>query len=110
VSAEYGTRYFEWCMSGIDPRVPEVAGPHQLQADDSLLDPTGELYQRAYALIMGRVSYEAMAAHFAPGRTQTDHPWAGIFNAARKVVFSRTLKTDCSATSASTGRSTWSPA
>jgi len=93
VSAEYGTEYFEWCMSGIDPRVPEAEGPHQLQADDSLLDPTGELYQRAYALIMGRVSYEAMAAHFAPGGTQTDHPWAGIFNAARKVVFSRTLKT-----------------
>ena len=34
VSAEYGTEYFEWCMSGIDPRVPEVAGPHQLQAGE----------------------------------------------------------------------------
>lgn len=93
VSAEYGTEYFEWCMSGIDPRVPEVASQHHLPADESQLDPTGELYQRAYALIMGRVSYERMAGNFAPGGAQTDHPWAGMFNAARKVVFSRTLKT-----------------
>jgi dihydrofolate reductase len=42
---------------------------------------------------MGRHSYESMRAHFAPGGTQTDHPWADMFNAARKVVFSRTLKT-----------------
>jgi dihydrofolate reductase len=92
VNAEYGTEYFNWCMSGIDPRVPELAGQHALPADDSQLDPTGELYQRAHALIMGRVSYENMAAHFAPGGDQTGHPWAGIFHAARKVVFSRTLK------------------
>jgi hypothetical protein len=26
-------------------------------------------------------------------RPPTDHPWADLFNAARKVVFSRTLKT-----------------
>jgi dihydrofolate reductase len=92
VNAEYGTDYFDWCMSGIDPRVPEVASQYHLHADDSQLDPTGELYRRAYALIMGRVSYENMVAHFAPGGTQTDHPWADTFNAARKVVFSRTLK------------------
>jgi len=90
-SAEYGTGYFDWCLGGIDPRVP--AGADHLPEDQSLLDPTGELYQRAYALIMGRVSYEAMSGHFAPGGTQTGHPWAGLFNAARKVVFSRTLKT-----------------
>jgi hypothetical protein len=24
MSADYGTEYFEWCMSGIDPRVPEA--------------------------------------------------------------------------------------
>jgi dihydrofolate reductase len=93
VNAEYGTEYFEWCMSGIDPRVPEVASQPRRPVDDSQLDPTGELYQRAYALIMGRHSYENMRAHFAPGGTQTDHPWADMFNAARKVVFSRTLKT-----------------
>jgi len=38
VSAEYGTEYFEWCMSGIDPRVPEVAGQDHLPADESQLD------------------------------------------------------------------------
>jgi hypothetical protein len=49
VNAEYGTEYFDWCMSGIDPRVSEGSGRHHLPADDSLLDPTGELYLRAYA-------------------------------------------------------------
>jgi len=33
MSADYGTEYFEWCMSGIDPRVPEVASQHHLPAD-----------------------------------------------------------------------------
>ena len=74
-------------------RRPRRLRQHHLPADESQLDPTGELYQRAYALIMGRRSYESMCAHFASGGTQTDHPWAGMFNAARKVVFSRTLKT-----------------
>ncbi len=91
VNAQKGTEYFDFCMSGIDPTVP--AGVNHLPADDSQLDATGELYQRAYALIMGRHSYESMRAHFAPGGTQTDHPWADMFNAARKVVFSHTLKT-----------------
>ena len=39
-SAEYGTDYFEFCMSGIDPRVPAAA--NHLPADQSLLDPTGD--------------------------------------------------------------------
>src|SRR5437667_8295118 len=39
---------------------------------------------------MGRVAYEAMAAALPAA---TDHPFADILNAARKVVFSRTLKT-----------------
>ena len=56
MTAEYGTEYFEWCMSGIDPRVPELASHLHLPADESQLDPTGELYQRAYALIMGRAA------------------------------------------------------
>ena len=41
VSAEYGTEYFEWCMSGIDPRVPEVAGQDHLPADESQCLPGG---------------------------------------------------------------------
>ena len=92
VNAEFGTEYFNWCMSGIDPRV-SAASPHPLAPDESQLDPTGELYQRADALIMGRKSYENMCTHFAPGGDQLDHPWASMFNAAPKIVFSRTLKT-----------------
>lgn len=90
VNAQNGTEYFDFCMSGIDPAVP--ADVSHLAPDESQLDATGELYRRAYALIMGRRSYESMRGHFAPGGTQTDHPWAGKFNEARKVVFSRTLK------------------
>lgn len=79
-NAAEGTEYMEYCK-------------RLWAADQSVLDPTGELFQRAHALIMGRVAYESMRAHFAPGGTGTDHPWTGIFNAAPKVVFSRTLKT-----------------
>jgi dihydrofolate reductase len=75
--AEEGTQHMEFCRGLWD-------------ADESQLDPMAELYQRA--LIMGRVAYEGMRMAFAPGGTSTDHPWAGIFNAAPKVVFSRTLK------------------
>ena len=39
---------------------------------------------------MGRTAYEAIAASMT---TATDHPFADILNAGRKVVFSRTLKT-----------------
>jgi dihydrofolate reductase len=93
VSAEYGSDYFKWCMTGIDPRVAPDASQHHLGADESLLDPTGELYRGADALLMGRISYQNMVTHFAPGGDQPDHPWTGTFNAARKVVLSRTLKT-----------------
>jgi len=78
--AEEGNQYMEFCQ-----RV--------WAADQSVLDPMAELYLRAHAIIMGRVAYEEMAGAFAPGGTQTGHPWAGMFNAAPKVVFSRTLKT-----------------
>src|SRR5207248_2321706 len=47
-------------------------------------------YRSAYAHIMGRVAYESMAAALT---TATDHPVGDILNPARKVVFSRTLKT-----------------
>jgi dihydrofolate reductase len=44
----------------------------------------------AYAHVMGRKSYEAIAEAMT---TATDHPFAGLLTAGRKVVFSRTLKT-----------------
>jgi dihydrofolate reductase len=47
------------------------------------------LYESAYAHIMGRTAYEGMAGALPTA----DHPYSGIMNAARKVVFSRTLHT-----------------
>ena len=41
--------------------------------------------QSAYAHIMGRTAYEAIAASMTT--TSTDHPFADILNAGRKVVF-----------------------
>jgi dihydrofolate reductase len=46
--------------------------------------------QSAYAHIMGRTAYEAIAGSMT---TSTDHPFAPILTAGRKVVFSRTLRT-----------------
>lgn len=78
-NADEGTEFLEFCAG-------------QWNADSSQLEPTTDLFQRAHAIIMGRVAYEGMAEHFAPGGTHTDHPWTSLFNAAHKVVFSRTLK------------------
>jgi dihydrofolate reductase len=47
-------------------------------------------YRSADAHIMGRVAYEHMAA---AQQTAGDHPVGDILTPARKVVFSRTLKT-----------------
>jgi dihydrofolate reductase len=77
--ADEGTEYFKFCFELLD----EAGGASQ---DDESLD----FLQGAYAHIMGRSAYEGMAANLAPS---PDHPWAGIMNAGRKVVFSRTLET-----------------
>jgi dihydrofolate reductase len=74
--ADEGTEYFQFCRD--------------LPDDEAQLDRTRELYERAYAHIMGRAVYEGMAGYFP---TADDHPYADALNAARKVVFSRTLKT-----------------
>ncbi len=42
--------------------------------------------------LMGRVLYEEFARHFQ-GKTAADHPYAPIYAATDKVVFSRTLET-----------------
>src|SRR5438067_4559269 len=49
-----------------------------------------ERFRSADGHIMGRVAYESMAAAL---QKDTEHPVAKILNPARKVVFSRTLKT-----------------
>jgi dihydrofolate reductase len=75
--ADEGTDFWEFCFS-----LPENSEP-----DDAA---QLEFLQSAYAHIMGRTAYEAIATSMTT--TATDHPFAEILNAGRKVVFSRTLK------------------
>jgi dihydrofolate reductase len=77
--ADEGTEFWKLCFDLLDLR-------GGLNQDRQAL----EFLQSAYAHIMGRTAYEAMAAHLP---ADSDHPWAGTLNAGRKVVFSRTLKT-----------------
>jgi dihydrofolate reductase len=77
--ADQGTDYFKFCFELLD----EGGGP----SDD---DESLAFLQGAYAHVMGRNAYEGMAANLP---SSPDHPWSGIMNAGRKVVFSRTLTT-----------------
>lgn len=75
--ADEGTDFWEFCFDQPENREPG--------------DPAGlDFLRNAYAHVMGRVSYEAI---FQAMTTATDHPFAGILDRARKVVFSRTLQT-----------------
>jgi dihydrofolate reductase len=75
--ADPGTEFWKFCFDLPENREPD--DPAQL-----------DFLQSAYAHIMGRTAYEAIAEAMT---TSTDHPFAPILNAGRKVVFSRTLKT-----------------
>jgi dihydrofolate reductase len=76
--ADKGTGFWDFCFELLD----QHGGPdHDEQALGFL--------RGADAHVMGRTAYEGMAANL-PGNP--DHPWAGILNAGRKVVFSRTMK------------------
>jgi len=75
--ADEGTDFWNFCFD-----LPEIREP----GDSAQLD----FLQSAYAHIMGRTAYEAI---FMSMTTATDHPFADILNAGRKVVFSRTLQT-----------------
>src|SRR2546430_16553023 len=75
--ADEGTDFWNFCFD-----LPEIREPD---------DPAHlEFLQSAYAHIMGRTAYEAIAASMT---TATDHPFSALLTAARKAVFSRTLKT-----------------
>ena len=74
--ADEGTEFWKFCFDLPENREPD--DPAQL-----------DFLQSAYAHIMGRTAYEAMAEALPTA----DHPFTGIMNAGRKVVFSRTLKT-----------------
>ena len=75
--ADEGTEFWDFCFD-----LPENREPNdQLQL---------EFLRSAYAHVMGRTAYEGISGAMT---TSTDHPFADILNAGRKVVFSRTLKT-----------------
>jgi dihydrofolate reductase len=75
ISAEEGTSFFDWCR--------------ELPEDPADVDRARDFYENADVLIMGRKHYEGAAQYF-PGAV--DHPYATVINAARKVVFSHTIK------------------
>ena len=72
--ADEGTEYWQFCFG--------------LPQDPADLKHKIDLYESTYAHIMGRAAYEGMAGALPTA----DHPFSGIMNAARKVVFSRTLR------------------
>jgi dihydrofolate reductase len=76
--ADEGTDFWNFCFDQPENREPDA--PAQL-----------DFVRNAYAHIMGRTAYEAIAESMTT--TAADHPFAPILNAGRKVVFSRTLKT-----------------
>ena len=64
-----------------------------------------EFLRSAHAHLMGRTAYEAISESMT--KTVTDHPFADLLTSARKVVFSRTLKTaDWANTSIAAGDTT----
>jgi dihydrofolate reductase len=76
--ADEGTEFWKFCFDLPENREPN--DPAQLH-----------FLRSAYAHIMGRTAYEGIAG--AMTTTSNEHPFAPVLNAARKVVFSRTLKT-----------------
>ena len=75
--ADEGTDFWTFCFGLPENREPD---------DPAHLD----FLRTAYAHVMGRTAYEGIAGSMT---TSTDHPFAGILTAGRKVVFSHTLKT-----------------
>ena len=75
--ADEDTDFWKFCFS-----LPENNEPD----DPAQLD----FLESAYAHLFGRTAYESISVAMT---TRTDHPFAPILNAARKVVFSRSLKT-----------------
>ncbi|MDQ6857952.1 MAG: dihydrofolate reductase family protein [Chloroflexota bacterium] len=76
--ADEGTEFWKFCFDQPGNREPN--------------DPVHLAFlQSAHAHIMGRTAYDAIGRSMTT--TAIDHPFAGILNAGRKIVFSRTLKT-----------------
>lgn len=75
VVAEEDTDFFQFCRDLPDDPAQEAR--------------TRRLYQDADLHIMGRRFYQGAGSYFP---TATDHPYADLMNAGRKIVFSHTLR------------------
>lgn len=80
--ADEGTEFWKFCFDLL--ALP--GNPTDRHHDERRL----EFVRGAYAHIMGRTSYEAMAREAA---ARSNHPLLDTLSAGRKVVFSRTLRT-----------------
>jgi len=76
--ADEDTDFWRFCFDQPENREPDDPG-HL------------EWLRSADAHFMGRTAYESISESMT--RTATDHPFADLLTAGRKVVFSRTLKT-----------------
>jgi dihydrofolate reductase len=76
VSAEEDSSFFDFCRA--------------LPDDPVYLERALDFYRKADLLVMGRTHYQGASAYFP---SADDDPYADVMNAARKVVFSRTLAT-----------------
>jgi dihydrofolate reductase len=83
-------RIFDYSIDGViaTEETPFFDFCRELPDDPALEDRNQALYAGADLHIMGRVAYLGEAGYFP---SATDHPYADLMNAARKVVFSRTL-------------------
>jgi len=73
--ADEGTEYWQFCFG--------------LPDDPAETKQKLEVYQSAFAHLMRRTAYDAMAGALPTA----DHPFSGVLNAGRKAVFSRSLRT-----------------
>jgi dihydrofolate reductase len=76
IIATEDTSFFDFCR--------------ELPDDPEQEDRTRAFYEAADVHIMGRKHYEGAAQYFPEA---TDHPYADAMNAARKVIFSNTIRT-----------------
>jgi dihydrofolate reductase len=76
VIATESTSFFDFCRD--------------LPDDPAQAARTRDFYENADVHIMGRKHYQNAAQYFPEA---TDHPYADAMNAARKVIFSRTIRT-----------------
>ena len=83
-------RIFDYSLDGViaTEDTPFFDFCRELPDEPAQEDRNRALYASADLHVMGRVAYQGVAGYFP---TATDHPYADLMNAARKVVFSRTL-------------------